>query len=155
MNISEEGKRVFKRLCVIALASPTVFLAFVLIAHASFSPQRVGASSRSLNLTAAGLALAGLTIYLFFSALLYRRLWRLFPHIGDKEKGWSYAEGVFGLIGVGTMMPSVLGVLYYVIARDLLRGIILIALSYLLAVVEGVRFPGRIAEVEDALERMG
>ncbi len=154
MNISEEGKRVFRKFCLIGLGSPTLLLAFVLIAHAVWSPERMEASSRSLNLALAGLALAGVAIYAFFSILLYRRLWKLFPYLGEREKGWSYAEGAFGFIGVGVMMPSVLGVFYYLITRDFIRALVLIALSCLLGIVEAARFPGRIAEVEDFIAEM-
>ena len=43
----------------------------------------------------------------------------------------------------------------YGIARDFIRALVLIALSYLLGIVEAARFPGRITEVEDFIAGMG
>ena len=152
MALSAEGKRVFVRLCVIALGIPTALLAFC--AALRFSPwavERTGATAAMLNLAAGCLAVGGLLAWAFFSLYLYRRLWKLFPYIGDREKGWSYAEGVFGLTGVGTSMSSVLGLFYYLFSGDFGRAALLFAISYALAALEAGRFPSRIDDVEDAL----
>jgi hypothetical protein len=149
---SKEGNRVFKKFCLIALGIPSVLLAFTVAVY--FSPwasDRAEVSAAALNVWAACMAAAGLAIWAFFSFLLYRRLWRVFPHIGDREKGWSYAEGVYGLLGVGTSTVAVLAMFYYLFSGDINRSAILFAVSYFLAGVEAIRFPGRIADIEDII----
>jgi hypothetical protein len=149
VTISREGKGIFKKFCVIAYGIPAVLLAFTLILY--FSPwdiDRTQASNAMLNVTAACLAAAGVGIWAFLGHLMYRRLWRIFPYIAEPERAWSYAEGVFGLLGVGASMMSVLGVFYYLFTGDIMRSIIFMVLSFMLAVVETARFPGRLDEVE-------
>ena len=70
----------------------------------------------------AGLLAMGLALWFFFSSLLYRRLWRLFPVAGEEGKFWTYAEGVFGLVGVGVAMPSLLGFFHFLLTADLAVG---------------------------------
>lgn len=155
MTVSKEGKGVFKRFCLIGLGIPSVLLAFVAVLY--LSPWAIGRAEVTpavLNTAAGCLAAAGLAIWLFFTFLLYRRLWKVFPHLGEREKGWSYAEGVFGLLGVGASMASVLGVFYYLFSGDFARAASLIALSFVLVLVEASRFPSRIADVEDTVARM-
>ncbi len=155
MTITREGKSVFKRFCLIGLGIPSVLLAFAAALFLSpWAMERTGATPGALTATAACLAAAGVAVWAFFSFYLYRRLWNVFPHIGEKEKGWSYAEGVFGLLGVGTSMASVLALFYYLFSGDFNRGAVLFALSYLLAMVEAFRFPTRIADIEDTLAEM-
>jgi len=150
-----EGKGVFKRLCLISLGIPAVLLAFTLGLYLSpWAIERAEVSTGLLNAAAACIAVAGIAIWAFFSFYLYRRLWKVFPHLGDKEKGWSYAQGVFGLLGVGTIMTSVLATFYYLFSGDFNRSAILFALSLLLACVEFFRFPTRIADVEDIITEM-
>jgi hypothetical protein len=155
VTMSKEGKAVFRRFCLISLGIPTVLLAFTAALY--LSPWAIGraeVTSGTLTAAAACLGAAGIIIWAFFSLYLYHRLWKVFPHIGDREKGWSYTEGVFGLLGVGTSMTSVLANFYYLFTGDFNRSAVLFALSYLLAVVEAFRFPIRIADVEDTLEEM-
>jgi hypothetical protein len=149
---SKEGNRVFKRFCLIALGIPSVLLVFTVIVY--FSPwaaDRAEISVAALNIWTACMAAAGLAAWAFFSFLLYRRLWKVFPYLGDPEKGWSYAEGVYGLLGVGTSMAAVLAMFFYLFSGDFNRSVILFAVSYFLAGVEAVRFPGRIADIEDII----
>lgn len=155
MTTNGEGKGVFKRLCLISLGIPAVLLAFTLSLYLSpWAIERAETSTSLLNTAAACLAVAGIVIWAFFSFYLYRRLWKVFPHLGDKEKGWSYAQGVFGLLGVGTSMTSVLATFYYLFSGDFNRSAILFALSCLLACVEFFRFPTRIADVEEIIAEM-
>ncbi len=152
MVLSAEGKKVFGRFCLIALGIPSVLFAFCAVLHLTpWAVDRTGAAAATLNLAAGCLAAGGLSVWAFFSLYLYGRLWKLFPYIGEREKGWSYAEGVFGLTGVGTSMSSVLGLFYYLFSGDLGRAAILFMLSYALAGLEAARFPARIADVEDAI----
>ncbi|MGC8960796.1 MAG: hypothetical protein ACP5OO_13645 [Chloroflexia bacterium] len=72
--------------------------------------------------------------------------------MGQSEKAWTYAEGVFGLLGVGAGMSSVLGMFLYLFGGGFWRAALLACLSLALAGVETVRFPLRAAEVEDLLE---
>ncbi len=154
MVLSAEGKKVFGRLCLIALGIPSALLAFCGVLHLSpWAVERAEAAARTLNLVAGCLVAGGLSTWAFFAFYLYRRLWKLFPYIGEKEKGWSYAEGVFGLIGVGTSMASVLGLFYYLFSGDFGRAALLFGLSYALAAVEAARFPARIADVEEMMAR--
>lgn len=156
MTMSREGKAVFRRFCLIALGIPLVLLAFTSVLFLSpWAIERAEVSAGTLTLATACLAAAGVAIWAFFTFYLYRRLWRLFPHIGDREKGWSYAEGVFGLLGVGTSMTAVLANFYYLFSGDFGRSAALFALSFLLATVEAFRFPMRIANVEDTLTETG
>lgn len=149
MTMSQEGRNIFKKFCLIAFGIPSVLLVFILILY--FSPwdiDQAQVSTATLNVAAACLAVAGVAMWAFFSHLMYRRLWRVFPYIADQDKAWSYAEGVFGLLGVGVSMMSVLGVFYYLFTGDITRSIILIVLSFVLALVETARFPTRLNEVE-------
>ena len=155
MAMSKEGKAVFRRFCLISLGIPSVLLAFIAVLF--LSPAAIGraeATAGTLTAAAACLAAAGVAIWAFFSLYLYRRLWKVFPHIGDSEKGWSYAEGIFGLLGVGTSMTAVLANFYYLFSGDFNRAAVLFGLSYLLAFVEMFRFPIRIADVEETITEM-
>jgi len=149
VTISQEGRNILKKFCLIAYGIPAVLLVFLLILY--FSPwdiDQAQVSTRTLNVATACLAVAGVAMWAFFSHLMYRRLWKVFPYIADRDKAWSYAEGVFGLLGVGASMMSVLGVFYYLFSGDILRSIILITLSFVLAAIETARFPARFDEVE-------
>lgn len=153
--ISKEGRKVFKRFCLIGLGIPAVLLLFISILY--FSPlalDRAQVSNGVLNAAAAGLAAVGIIIWAFFSFVIYRRLWKVFPHISEKEKGWSYAEGAFGFVGVGISTSSVLGLFFYLFSGDYSRSVILIALSIVLMLVESAMFPNRIAEVENMVVGM-
>ncbi len=153
--ISKEGKEVFARFCLIGAGIPIVLLIFVSVLY--FSPwavDRAEIAKNTMNLAAFGLAVAGLAIWGFFSFLLYRRLWKIFPYISEKEKGWSYAEGTFGLLGVGVSMSSVLGVFYYLFTGDYARGATIIALSFVLVLLESAMFPNRIADIEQLIAGM-
>lgn len=153
--MSKEGKAVFMRFCLIALGIPSVLLAFTVALFLSpWAIEPAEVTEGVLTIAALCLAAAGVAIWAFFSFYLYRRLWKVFPHIGDSEKGWSYAEGVFGLLGVGTSMTSLLANFYYLFSGDFTRSAVLFALSYLLAFVEAFRFPMRIADVEDTIAEM-
>ncbi|MGQ9474726.1 MAG: hypothetical protein ACUVT4_03845 [Actinomycetota bacterium] len=146
-------KRVFTRMCLIAWGIPAVLLAFTTAMELSpWKAEPAQVDRLALDLSAAGLAAAGLGAWAFFSLYLYRRLWKLFPHVGRGEKAWTYAEGVFGLQGVGTGMSSVLSVFLYLFGGGYWRAAILASLSLVLAAVETGRFPLRAAEVEDLLE---
>lgn len=150
--MAEEKKRAFLRLCTIGWGIPIVLLAFIIfLAVSPWSVRRTGMGSASLNLLTAALTAAGLAAWAFFNLYLYRRLWKLFPYLGDSEKGWTYAEGVFGLQGVGTSMSSVLGMFLYLFTGDVWRGVLVAVVSLVLIVLEMARFPGRIAEVEDVV----
>ena len=155
MTTSREGRVVFRIFCLIGMGIPVVL--FVFVTALFFSPWAISkaqVSNSVLNIAMIGLAAGGLIIWLFFSFLLYRRLWKLFPYIAEKEKGWSYAEGTFGLVGVGASMSSVLGVFYYLLSGDFSRSLALIAFSLLLALVESAMFPNRIADVEEIIAGM-
>lgn len=153
--MSREGKAIFGRFCLISLGIPTVLLVFTSALFLSaWAVEKAEVSAGTLTVAAACLAAAGLAVWAFFSLFLYRRLWRVFPHVGDSERGWSYAEGVFGLLGVGTSMVSVLACLYYLFSGDFSRGAVLFGLSYFLAVFEAFRFPVRITGVEDIIAEM-
>jgi len=156
VTMNEGGKGVFKRFCLIGFGIPAVLLVFTLGLYLSpWAVERAEATAGTLNIAAACLAVAGIAIWAFFSFYIYRRLWKVFPHIGDKEKGWSYAQGVFGLLGVGTSMTAVLATFYYLFSGDFNRSAILFGLSCLLACMECFRFPTRIADVEDTITEMG
>ncbi|MDY6794826.1 MAG: hypothetical protein SWK76_06045 [Actinomycetota bacterium] len=149
MIISKEGRNVFKRFCLIALGIPTTLLVFVLALY--FFPlaiEKAQVSTMVLNVAAACLGLIGLGIWLFFGQYLYGRLWKLYPDVTTREKAVSYAMGVFGFLGVGTSMVSVLGLFYYLFSGDVTRGVVLIGVSVILALVESARFPGRFDRVE-------
>ena len=155
MSVSKEGRDIFKRFCLIGLGIPAMLLIF--ITALCFSPLAIGrsqVSTSTLNIALACLAVAGLGIWAFFSFLLYRRLWKVFPYISEREKGWTYAEGVFGFLGVGASMSSVLGVFYYLFSGDFSRGAVLAALSFVLAGLEMARFPDRIDDVEKMIAGM-
>lgn len=153
--MSKEAKAVFWRFCLIGLGIPTALLAFTAALVVSpWAIERAEVAAGTLTAAAACLAAAGLAIWAFFSFVLYKRLWKIFPHVGDSEKGWSYAEGAFGLMGVGTSMTAVLACFYYLFSGDFSRGALLFALSYIMAAVEAFRFPTRIADVEDIIAEM-
>lgn len=155
MGISSEGRKVFKRFGLIGFGIPTVLLIFISALYLSpWALARAKASVAVLNITAGALAAAGLLIWAFFSFLLYRRLWKAFSYISEKEKGWTFAEGAFGLVGVGTSMCSVLGVFYYLFTGDYSRGAVLAAISFALALTESARFPVRIDDVEQIISEM-
>lgn len=149
MTMSQEGRNILKKYCLIAYGIPSVLLFFMLVLYISpWDIDQAQVSTTTLNVAAACLTVAGVAMWAFFSHFMYRRLWRVFPYIADRDKAWSYAEGVFGLLGVGASMMSVLGVFYYLFTGDILRSIILITLSFVLALVETARFPTRFNEVE-------
>jgi hypothetical protein len=119
MAMSKEGKTVFKKFCLVGLGFPAVLFAFITAAYLSpWALDRAQVTSNVLNLVALAMAAAALAIWAFFSFLLYRRLWKLFPHVSQKDKGWTYAEATFILLGVGVMIASVLGVFLYVLTGD-------------------------------------
>lgn len=153
----ENGKRrVFARMCLIAWGIPVALLAFMAVME--FTPwkaERAHVSRIALDLATAGLAGAGLAAWAFFAFYLYRRLWKVFPHVGRSEKAWTYAEGVFGLQGVGASMSSVLGIFLYLFGGGFGRAVLLASLSLVLAGVETVRFPVRVEAVEDLLKDVG
>lgn len=154
-RMSEEKKKIFLRLCLIGWGIPVILLAFIVfLALSPWSVRRAALGRASLNAVTAALAAVGLATWAFFNLYLYRRLWNLFPHIGDAEKGWTYAEGVFGLQGVGTSMSSVLGLFLYLFSGDAWRSALVVVISLALIVLEMARFPGRIAEVEDMVTGM-
>jgi hypothetical protein len=155
VNISQEGRNIFKRYCLIALGIPSVLLVFVLVLY--FSPWEIDqaqVSTSTLNVVAACFAAVGVAMWAFFSHLMYRRLWKVFPYIAERDKAWSYTEGVFGLLGVGVSLMSTLGVLYYLFTGDITRSIVLILLSFALALVEIARFPTRLEEVKKNIAEM-
>ncbi len=153
--MAEGKKKVFLRLCLIGWGIPLILLPFIVfLALSPWSVRRAELSAASINAVTAALAAVGLAAWGFFNLYLYRRLWRLFPHLGNTEKGWTYAEGVFGLQGVGTSMSSVLGVFLYLFSGDAWRSVLVALISLALIVLEMARFPGRIAEVEDIVTRM-
>jgi hypothetical protein len=155
MTMSREVKVVFKRFCLIAFGIPAVLLAFTAALFLSpWAIERAEMTAGTLNIVTVCLAAAGVALWAFFSLFLYRRLWRLFPHIGEKQKGWSYAEGVFGLLGVGTSLSSVLANLYYLFTGDFIRSAVLYGISFLLAVFEASRYPGRISDIESTIAEM-
>lgn len=155
MGISKEGRKVFKRFCLIGFGIPAVLLTFISALYLSpWALQKADVSTTFLNIVAACLVGAGVMMWAFFSFLLYRRLWKVFPHLAEKEKGWSYAEGSFGLVGVGSSMSSVLGVFFYLLTGDFSRAAIISMLSFVLAVAETARFPARIDEVEQIISGM-
>lgn len=142
--------------CLVGMGIPTALLAFMLVAHyGPWSLDRAEVTAGTLNLAAACVAAGGAIAWAFFDFYLYGRLWKLFPYLGDREKGWSYADGVFVLQGVGSSMSSVLGMFFFLFSGDLVRGMALVAMSYLLALVEVFRFPARMDRVEETIERMG
>lgn len=149
MAMSHEGISIFKKFCLIAYGIPLALLVFTSVLYLSpWEIDQARISAATLNAVAACMAVAGVLIWAFFSYLMYRRLWKVFPYIADRDRAWSYAEGVFGLLGVGASMMSVLGVFFYLFAGDILRSIILIALSFVLALLETARFSTRFNEVE-------
>jgi hypothetical protein len=153
--ISKEGKEVFKRFCLIGVGIPAVLLIFISALYLSpWAVDRAQVDKSTLNFIAFGMAAAGLAIWGFFSFVLFKRLWNIFPHIAEKEKGWSYAEGTFGLLGVGASMSSVLGVFFYLFTGDYARGALVIAISFALVLVESAMFPNRIADVEQMIAGM-
>ena len=154
--MKEGRKRVLALFCLVGLGIPTTLLAFMLIArYGPWSLDRAEVTQGTLNLAAACVAAAGLAAWAFFDLYLFGRLWKIFPHIGDREKAWSYADGVFVLQGVGSSMASVLGVFFFLFSGDFARGAALAALSYLFALFEVARFPARMERVEETIERMG
>lgn len=155
MAISREGRDVYKRFCLISMGIPAALLMLVLaFRFCPWAIQRSQVSSLTLNIAAVCLAAAGLGIWAFFNRVLYRRLWKIFPYIAQREKAWSYTEGVFGLLGVGSSMVSVLGVFFYLFTGDLSRSVVLIALAFILALYESARFPARLSEVERIISEM-
>jgi len=155
LAMSKEGKAVLRRFCLISLGIPSALLIFSAVLFLSPAAiEQADVTAGVLTIAAACLAAAGIAIWAFFSLYLYRRLWKVFPHIGDSEKGWSYAEGVFGLLGVGTSMTSVLANFYYLFSGDFNRAAVLFGLSYLMAIVELFRFPVRLADVEETITEM-
>ncbi len=150
--MSEEKKKVLLRFCLIGWGIPLVLLAFIaFMALSPWAVRRAETEDATLNLATAALAAAGIAAWAFFNLYLYRRLWKIFPYIGDPERGWVYAEGVFGLQGVGTSMSSVLGVFLYLFGGDFWRALLLVAVSLALMCLETARFPGRVADVEDII----
>lgn len=151
-----ERKKVLLRMCLIAWGIPAVLLVFMIALRLSpWAVQSAHVSQASLNLVLVCLAVVGLANWVFFGTYLYRRLWKVFPYLGEREKGWTYAEGVFGLQGVGASMSSVLGMFMYLFGGGFWRAVLLVAVSMGLAILETARFPLRVAEVEDLIEGMG
>lgn len=154
--MQREKRKIFSRMCLIAWGIPAVLLVFTVVLEVSpWAVRQAQVGSRTLNLVLIGMAVAGLSIWAFFNLYLYGRLWKVFPYVGDAEKGWVYAEGVFGLQGVGCSMSSVLGVFLYLFGGGFWRGLVMVSISFCLALWETARFPLRIADVEDLLEGMG
>jgi len=156
MTMSQERRSIFKKFCLIAFGIPAALLAFTLILYLTpLDVDQAQVTTAALNVAAACLAAAGAAMWGFFSYLMYRRLWKIFPYIAEKDRAWSYAEGVFGLLGVGSSLMSVLGVFYYLFTGDITRSIILIVLSLVLALVETARFPSRLNQVERLIAGTG
>ncbi len=152
----KERRKVFSRMSLIAWGIPAVLLVFTVVLEVSpWSIRQAQVGGRALNLVLICLAAGGLSIWAFFSLYLYGRLWKVFPYVGDAEKGWVYAEGVFGLQGVGCSMSSVLGVFLYLFGGGFWRALVMVSISFCLAIWETARFPLRIADVEELLGGMG
>jgi hypothetical protein len=142
-------KRVFLRFLVIGLGIPLVLLAASTIIYFSHPVERKQLSPTFFSLITLGLAAAGAIIWIFFSKILYHRLWTVFGHLPELQDAWTFAEGVYGLIGVGISLSSALGLLYYLISGDFLRSLFLHALAVLLLAIEVSRFLPRMDRLEE------
>lgn len=153
----EAGKRrVIGRFYLIQFGIPAVLLAFevflALVIEEGLTPR----ISRPLSaLVGAVLLVVGLGLWTFFSSVLFRRLWSLFPVAGEESKFWVYAEGVFGLVGVGVSMTALLGFFHFLLARDVVVGITLGIVSLALGALEARRFEARVKEAADAVKAAG
>jgi hypothetical protein len=120
-----------------------VTLTFELLGK-SRTPQQ---SSLVLSAVTAGLALAGLAIWAFFSFFVFGRLWKVFDQIVSPEKLWEFLEGGYLFIGVGISLTAAIGVFYFIISGDFTRASVLFGLAGLLYLVELVRFGARTDEI--------
>jgi hypothetical protein len=140
-------KRVLGRFYLIQFGIPVVLLLLQVIMVLATGKGTAPRISRPLSAAVgAGLLAMGLALWFFFSSLLYRRLWRLFSVAGEEGKFWTYAEGVFGLVGVGVAMPALLGFFHFLLTADLAVGVALAMVSLALGAGEAYRFDGKVVE---------
>lgn len=142
----DTGRRtVLVRLCLIQFGIPSVLLLFqwlllfITVRGATPKIDRLASS-----LIAAALLAAGLGLWWFFGSVMFRRLWQVFPVAGDERKFWVYAEGVFGLTGVGVAMPALLGFFQFLLSSDVVAGSALGGISLALGFYEASRFDAKV-----------
>ncbi len=151
MSANAGQKKVFYRFLLIGLGIPVILFSAESIIHLAHPLRRLSLSSMILNLIVLGLVASSSIIWVFFSRLLYRRLWDLFNNVKGDHDIWSYAEGAFGFVGVGISLSSALGFLYYLLSGDYLRSLFLHALAFILFVAETINFAPRIGRIKDKL----
>ncbi len=142
-----ESRKVFGRFCLIQFGIPATLLFLQWLMLIITGRGLVPKIERLFSLLiAAGLLVAGLGLWWFFGAIMFRRLWQIFPIAGDERKFWVYAEGVFGLVGVGVSMPALLGFFHFLLFTDIVAGSILGGVSLALAFYETGRFGVRVGD---------
>ncbi len=130
--LKSEQRKVLVRFLVVGLGIPVILLVMELIIFFSVEEQDMRWDGGTRWLIVAGLAGLGLVCWAFFSRLLYRRLWEIYGYSHDAQDPWSFCEGIYGFIGVGIALNSVIGFFYYVINRDLAGSLVLYGLALLL-----------------------
>ncbi len=153
--LPKERRKVLARFLLIGGGISLVLLAVELagLAVLKGEPPRISGNARWL--TIAGLLAAGSASWAFFSFLVYRRLLRFIECAASDHDVWGFAEGAYGLIGVGIALSPALAFFYYAMARDLLGSMLLHGLAWMLLVVELLLFLSRTDELEDMAARLG
>ncbi len=141
--------KVLARLLVIGLGIPSVILVMELAIQFTAEEKAVRYASGARWLIVALLALLGAACWALFGQVLYRRLWSIYSLSPDSQDAWSFAEGAYGLIGVGISLNSVIGFFYYAVNRDPAGSFVLFGLALALLAAELLRFPGRMDELEE------
>lgn len=150
--LTPEQNKVLVRFLAIGLGIPLVLLAMELIIFFVVEESEMHWTGGTRWLIVAGLACVGLFCWAFFSQLLYRRLWEIYGYNPDAQDPWSFSEGVYGFVGVGIALNSVIGFFYYAINRDLGGSLVLFSLVIVLLGLELKRFIPRIKEIEMEME---
>jgi hypothetical protein len=150
--LTNEQRKILVRFLVIGLGIPLVLCLMELIIRFATEEQAMRATDGTRWLIVAGLAVLGVACWAFFGQLLYQRLWDLFGYTSDAQDPWSFAEGIYGFIGVGISLSAVMGFFYYVINRDLPGSLILFGLALVLLGIELSRFLPRMDRLEEKLK---
>jgi|GEM_PF-938933 len=142
-------RKVLTRFLLIAGGISLLLLAVELMGLAALGGEPSRLTGYSRWLAVAGLLLAGMGSWAFFSQFLFRRLLRFLGAAASEEDVWAFAQGCYGLVGVGIALSPAMAFFYYALTRDFAGSMALHGLAWVLLAAELLRFLPRTDELEE------